>query len=111
MSAFKKNKFHCGSKKLKRLMERAERKMRPHMDKHMTPEGIYAGVLLSGAAAIVAEGKEDREYLTSTTKMASEISGIPLGAMRARAECFLAMRAEQIQLQRTSPSCGSDRDE
>jgi hypothetical protein len=95
-------------KKLQRLMKRAESKMAPHMDIFQSPDGMMAGLLISGTAAIVAQGNGSKKDLRLAAKEASKMSGIPLGAMTAHAECSLAMCKMSAQVQRTSPSMGGD---
>lgn len=110
MSDFYSNKDQWGEKKLIRLMKRAERKMTPHIDTFCSDDGLMAGLLIAGAALVVAEGKESKRYFKSITKLASEISGIPLSAMTAHAECSLARQICAKQSQRSSPSVGGDED-
>jgi hypothetical protein len=108
MSAFTETKRQGPSKKLQRLMKRAESKMAPHMDKFQSPDGMMAGLLISGAAAIAAQDKGSKKHLRQAIKEASKMSGIPLGAMNAYAETSLAMCKMSVQMQRTTPSVGGD---
>jgi hypothetical protein len=108
MSVFNSSTPQTGSKKLTRLMKRAESKMAPHIDKFLSPDGMMAGLLISGAAAIAAQSKGSKKHLRRATKEASKISGIPLDALTAHAECSLAMCKMSNQMQRTSPFVGGD---
>jgi hypothetical protein len=83
-------------------MKRVKRKMEPHMEKYSSPDGQLACVLISIAAAAVVGGKESKENLKSVTRLASEISGIPIGAMTAHADFSLAMNAFSMKAQQTS---------
>ena len=108
MSVFNSSTPQSGSKKITRLMKRAESKMAPHMDKLQSPDGMMAGLLISGAAAIAAQSKGSKKPLKQAIKEASKMSGIPLGAMTAHAECSLAMCKMSIQMQRSTPFMGGD---
>jgi hypothetical protein len=72
---------------------------------------MIAGLLISGAAAIVAQGSGNKRDLKQATKEASKMSGIPLGALTAHAECSLAMCRQSIQMQRTTPFIRSEENE
>ncbi len=106
MNPHDQTKAQVASMKLKCVMKRAKRKMEPHMEKFSSPTGQYACLLISGVAAVVAGGQESKEYLMSVTRLASEISGIPLGAMTAQTDFMLAMIAGAMQSQRASPIVG-----
>jgi hypothetical protein len=99
------------TKKLTRLMKRAESEMGPYLDTFCSPEGMLAVLPISGAAALVAEGAESKKYLKLVTIKASKLSGIPLKAMTAHAECSLAMYRQSIQMQRPTPFIGGDENE
>ena len=90
------------SRKLKLAMKRVKRKMEPHMERFESPSGQYACVLISGIATWVAVGQESKENLKAITRLASEMSGIPLGAMTAHTDFILEMVKSAIQAQQTS---------
>ena len=90
------------SRNLKLAMKRVKRKMEPHMEKFSSPDGQYTCVLISIAAAAVAGGQESKKNLKAVTRLASEMSGIPLGAMTAHADFSLAMNAFSMKARQTS---------
>lgn len=107
MSAFKKSRTKWGSKKLKRLMKRADIKIAPYRDKLESPDGMFARLYLSGIAAIVAEGKESHTTFKDAIVLASDMTDVPVSVMSAYGEVILAMASGSIQYQQTSPFVGS----
>ena len=96
------------SRYLRRVMKRAKRNMEPHMERFESPSGQYACVLISGIATLVAVGQESKENLKAVTRLASEMSGIPLGAMTSHTDFIPEMAKSAIQAQQTSTIGGGE---
>lgn len=100
MSPHSRNNSNRYNENLMRLMQRAKQKMAPHMARMETPEGLTACLLISGVAAAIVGGTENEAALATVAKQASEISGIPIDAMMAHAECAFAMMNGSVRRHR-----------
>ena len=97
MNRFNRRKSQRYSKKLRRLMKCADKIIAPYLDKMESPNGQFAGVYLSGIAAIVANGGESREYFKKAVITASEMAGVPVYVMSAYGEVTLEMVSDMVQ--------------
>ena len=106
MSAFDKSKSQWGPKRLERIMIRAHQAMDTHGEKFLGGPGQFAGVTVSGTAALVVLGAASKKDLERSVKYSAELSDIPIDAMSAFADFALAMHSGAMQDQKTLPFVG-----
>ena len=80
-------------------MKCAENKSAPYRDEMDSTDEQFARVYLSGIAAIVAEGKENRKTFKKAIILAAEMAGVPVNVMSAHGEVTLVMIAGMMQNQ------------
>lgn len=72
-----------GRNRLHRAMHQAQTMMEPHLDKMETERGMWAMVMLAGAAILVSHGLGSQSALDTTIKQASKMTDIPEDALAA----------------------------
>lgn len=78
-----------GEKKLRLIMKRSEKMMKPHHHKLESPAGMMAGFDLAVFAHLVAAGTVSREDYNRLIKCTAEALDIPFDALSAHCEFFL----------------------
>lgn len=106
MSTHERSKSQWGGNELKRVVDRAHGAMDKHGEKFTSGPGQFAGVTVSGTAALVVLGAANTKDLEQSVKYCAELSDIPIDAMSAFADFALAMHSGAIQAQPKPPFVG-----
>ncbi|MBT6218942.1 MAG: hypothetical protein HOI45_04380 [Rhodospirillaceae bacterium] len=91
---------------LARIMNRAHQAMDNHGEKFVSGPGQFAGITVSGTAALVVLGAANQEDLNNSVRYSAELSGIPMDAMSAFADFAFAMHSGAISIENASPFGG-----